>query len=598
MSSTAPAARRLVAIMIADTVGFSRLMEQDESGTFARLRSLRDEIALPGVAAEAGTVIKTTGDGFLAEFPSAHAAMRAAIAIQRAMLAREVATPPETRIRLRIGVHLGDILADGDDIAGDGVNIAARLEPLAPADGICISAAVREQIRDDLGVVFEDAGDLQLKNIARTVRAYRVRLGTGGPPVKSPEGANAMTDTKAAVHGFADRPAIAVLPFDNMSNDAEQAYFADGIAEDILTRLALCRWIPVIARNSSFVYRGKAVDLKAVGAALGARYILEGSVRKAADRVRVTAQLIEAESGHHVWAERYDRVLSDIFELQDEITNAVVGALEPAVGRAERARNQHRPTTDLNAWELYQRGCSRFGLLTRESLAQTKSFCLAASEADPNFGEPLAFAALTHLYAILYGWVDPVAGLAECARLGMQALSREPNSPVVLALHSAVCAQTGRLEEAQASARKSVEINPSSSRGHYALGYACYLTGDAEGAVRAMQTSIRLSPNDELLPTMLAVLSGALLMTGDFEGARRAAVSGIERAPDFPANYRSLANALARLNRLDEGRAMLGRFLSLAPGMTPSVSLRTMGFCSEALFETWAQGLRRLGWSD
>jgi TolB-like protein/class 3 adenylate cyclase len=301
--------RRLTAIVSADVVGYARLMGRDEGGTLAALKAHLRELIDPKIAEYAGRTVKSMADGMLLEFPSVVDAVRCAVDVQRGMVERNADVPDDRQIRFRIGINVGDIIIDGDDIFGDGVNVAARLQALAEPDGICVSASVREQIRSDLGVLFEDIGEQELKNIERPIRAFAVRLG-------DPSSALAGFSVTAPVRGFGGRPAIAVLPFDNMSDDPEQAYFADGIAEDILTRLAMWRWMPVIARNSSFAYRGKAIDLKQVGKALGARYILEGSVRKSGDRVRISGQLIDTETGHHVWAQRYDRVLTDIFAVR------------------------------------------------------------------------------------------------------------------------------------------------------------------------------------------------------------------------------------------------------------------------------------------
>jgi len=332
-------------------------------------------------------------------------------------------------------------------VAGDGVNIAARLEPLAPPDGICISGYVREQIHDELGVAFEDIGEQKLKNIERPIHAFAVTL---------VDNASALAGFSVAkpVRGFGGRPAIAVLPFENMSDDPQQAYFADGIAEDILTRLAMWRWMPVIARNSSFAYRGKAIDLKQVGAALGARYILEGSVRRSGDRVRISGQLIDTDTGHHVWAERYDRVLADIFTLQDEITDAIVTALEPAVGRSERGKAQQKGTQDLDAWELYQRGAWYAGQYTRDSFKEAGKLSLAAAERDTQFSTPLASAAFVRLVESLLGWSDPAEAVGESYRLALAAKGRDPLDPVALAVFGMTCAMIGQHDAAIDNSRK------------------------------------------------------------------------------------------------------------------------------------------------
>ena len=320
--------RRLAAILVSDMVGYSRLMEADETGTIARQKAHRSELIDPEIAAHGGRIVKTTGDGLLVEFASVVDATESAVAIQQAMAEREADVPEERLIQYRVGINLGDIVIDGDDILGDGVNIAARLETLAPPGGLCISGGVHDQIHKKLDIQFEDLGEQSIKNISQPVRVWRWPAA----------GIEAVVDVSAPVPGFNGRPAIAVLAFDNLSGDADQEYFADGIVEDVITRIATWRWIPVIARNSTFKYKGQTVDVRRVGRELGVGYVIKGSVRKAGNRVRITTQLIDTASEHQIWAERYDRELEDIFALQDEIAESVVSALEPVVGHAARAR--------------------------------------------------------------------------------------------------------------------------------------------------------------------------------------------------------------------------------------------------------------------
>ena len=343
--------RRLAAIVAADVAGYSRLVGADEEGTLAALTALRRELAHPKIEEHHGRIVRTTGDGLLVEFASVVDAVRCAVEVQRDMAQRNGPVPIDRRIEFRIGINLGDIINDGDDIFGDGVNIAARLEALAEPGGICVSRVVRDQVRDKLPIGFEDRGEQRVKNIARPVRIYRVLLDAGAKAVasSSPEPAT------RAQPPFPDRPSIAVLPFQNMSGDPEQEYFADGMVEEIITALSRIRWLFVIARNSSFAYKGRAIDKKQVGRELGVRYVLEGSVRKAGNRVRITAQLIEALDGAHLWADRFDGSLEDIFDLQDKVASSVAGVIEPALQAAETARSANRPTHDLTAYDLYLR---------------------------------------------------------------------------------------------------------------------------------------------------------------------------------------------------------------------------------------------------
>jgi len=363
--------RRLAAILAADVAGYSRLMGTDEEGTLARLKGIRREVADPKIKEHHGRIVKTTGDGLLLEFASVVDAVRCAVEVQREMAERNADVPPDRRIQLRMGLNVGDIIKDGRDIYGDGVNVAARLEALAEPGGICVSRVVRDQVRDKLAFSFEDMGDQQVKNIARAVRVHRIVL---GERPASPEPAPG-TLTKLPL-ALPDKPSIAVLPFQNMSGDPEQEYFADGMVEEIITALSRIRWLFVIARNSSFTYKSQAVEVKQVGRELGVRYVLEGSVRKAGDRVRITAQLIDAVNSAHLWADRFDGSLEDIFELQDQVALNVAGVIEPALQAAEIRRSAARPTNDLTAYDLYLRaiGPIRSGERGKERYLQGLDF--------------------------------------------------------------------------------------------------------------------------------------------------------------------------------------------------------------------------------
>src|SRR5271169_2169618 len=358
--TTTTATRRLAAILAADVVGYSRLMGADEEGTHERLKAHLGQLVDPKIKEHRGRTVKNTGDGLLAEFASVVDAVRCAVEIQRGMIDREPEVPDDRRIRFRIGINLGDVIAEEHDIFGDGVNVAARLEALAEPGGICVSRVVRDQVRDRLEYTFEDMGEQQVKNIARPVRVYRVR--DRAVLVEQPLPASPQPLP------LPDKPSIAVLPFQNMSGDPEQDYFADGMVEEIITALSRIRWLFVIARNSSFTYKGQAVDVTQVGRELGVRYVLEGSVRKAGQRVRITAQLIDSVTGTHLWADRFDGSLEDVFELQDKIASSVAGVIEPALQAAEMHRSATRPTTAPSAYDLYLRGLAIFFPITKERL--------------------------------------------------------------------------------------------------------------------------------------------------------------------------------------------------------------------------------------
>ena len=392
--------RRLAAILAADVAGYSRLMGADEEGTLERLKALRRELLDPKIAEHHGRIVKTTGDGLLVEFASVVDAVRCAVAVQQAMPERNTGVAADNRIELRIGINLGDVIVEGDDLYGDGVNIAARIEALADAGGVFVSNTVHDHVRDRLPFVFEDLGEQQVKNIARPVRVYRVR--DDRPPPRRPS-----APARPALP-LPDKPSIAVLPFANMSGDPEQEYFADGMVEEIITALSRIRWLFVIARNSSFTYKGQAVDVKQVGRELGVRYVLEGSVRKAGDRVRITAQLIDALTGTHLWADRFDGSLEDVFELQDKVAISVAGVIEPALQAAEIAPSAERPTSDLTAYDLYLRAL-RISMQSsgRDQTLEALDLLEQAIERDPRLrARPRLGGAMSRCIATSDGWTD------------------------------------------------------------------------------------------------------------------------------------------------------------------------------------------------
>jgi len=418
------ATRRLAAILNADVAGYSRLMGANEEGTLERLKALRSELLNPKIAKHHGRTVKTTGDGMLVEFASAVDAVRCAVEVQKAMPERNSGIGGDDHIQLRIGINLGDVIVEGDDLYGDGVNIAARLEALADPGGVFISNTVHDQVRDRLPFVFEDLGEQQVKNIARPVRIYRVRDTVAKTPSAQIPSALPLLE----------KPSIAVLPFANMSGDPEQEYFADGMVEEIITALSRIRWLFVIARNSSFTYKGQTVDAKRVGRELGVRYVLEGSVRKAGQRVRITGQLIDAVTGTHLWADRFDGSLEDIFDLQDKVASSVAGIIEPALETSEIRRSERRPTHDLDAYDLYLRALPiLFAFPSPERVRDALGFLDQAIARDPRYGPALALAAVGH--ARLYDWGEDVEKNQEMgitrARLAVESAGDDPG---VLAL--------------------------------------------------------------------------------------------------------------------------------------------------------------------
>ena len=395
--------RRLSAILAADVAGYSRLMHNDEEATHAKLSALLANSVTPAIAEHGGRIVKNTGDGFLAEFPSAVAAVRAAVQFQTRINERSIAEVEERRIAFRVGVNIGDVIVEAHDIFGDGVNIAARLESIAEPGGICISSSAYDQVRGKVGVEFTDLGEQNLKNIARPVRAYAATsVGAGHP---APAEAGNLPDPYSQPLPLPDKPSIAVLPFENMSGDPEQEYFADGMVEEIITALSRFKWLFVIARNSSFTFKGKAVDIKEVGRRLGVRYVLEGSVRKASGKVRIIGQLIDAVTGAHLWADRFERDLTDVFALQDEVTIAVVSAIEPKMLQTEIEMATRRRPENLTAYDFFLRSMQQYYLTTRESLAEAIRLAHCALELDPRFGSVAALAGICHCSTSL--WAMP-----------------------------------------------------------------------------------------------------------------------------------------------------------------------------------------------
>ncbi len=549
-----PISRRLAAILAADVVGFSRLTERDEEGTLARLKALRQDLIDPTVANHHGRLVKTTGDGLLIEFASVVDAVRGAIEVQRAMALENATVAPEQRIDFRIGINLGDIVVDGDDVLGDGVNVAARLEGIAAPGGISISADAFHQVEGKVAAAFADTGEHSLKNIARPVRVYRIDL----------DGAPAAGDFAASP---ADHAAIAVLPFTNMSGDPEQEYFADGMVEDIITGLSRIKWLAVIARNSSFVYKGKAVDMKQVGRELGVRYVLEGSVRKVGNRVRITGQLIESATGRHLWAERYDRALDDIFELQDEITLNVVGAIEPNLRAAETERVKRKRPDSLDAYDLVLQASALAASTTTEDATRALELLERALVLEPGYTG--AHALMAHCYRAIYlrgdGREEDRAAAVHHARAE---IAKGCDDATALAVAGLVLYQ---LDHDDAIAldlcERALALSPSSM---IALGSSAVVLawlGKLDLSIERAERARRLSPFDPFIFLPLTALAIAHFRAGRFAESAEAARRGFESNPLFPVSGALLAGALVRLGRIDEAKATIERAAAGSPGV-------------------------------
>jgi len=555
-----PAIRRLAAILAADVAGYSRLMGLDEAGTAQALRDHR-AAAHPLVAEQGGRIVKTTGDGVLIEFGSVVGAVECALALQQLAAERNTGIAGERRMEWRIGIHLGDVLVEGDDILGDGVNIAARLEGIAEPGGICISEDAFRQVRGKVEAEFADIGEQSLKNIARPLRVYR----TG--PVPGPEPPTAP----ATALPLPDKPSIAVLPFANMSSDPEQEYFVDGMVEEIIAALSRIRWLFVIARNSTFTYKGRPVDVKEVGRELGVRYVLEGSVRKAGRQVRITGQLIDALTGTHLWADRFDGSLEDIFELQDRVAVSVAGVIEPALQAAEMRRSAARPTPDLSAYDLYLRALAAFFPTTKDRAIEALGLLEQAIAIDRHYGPALAWAANCHMRLVRNGWAEePETSRRKAIDLARQALEVGENDPGILANAANVLAHFGEDIGAMIGlVDRALALNPSYARGWFVSGLLRVFAGQTDVAIEHVETSLRLSPR-ERMGQPLSVIGMAHFFKHRFDETASNLLLALQDHPGFPGSYRTLAACYAHMGRLDEARATLARLRAITPLVVPS----------------------------
>ena len=571
--------RRLAAILAADVVGYSALMQRAEEATYAEFERLKREVIEPGLSRHDGRLIKTTGDGALAEFASPSAAVRCAVEIQESIASSR------SSLKLRIGINLGEVIVGADgDLFGDGINIAVRLEGVADPGGILISEKVYSEVEGKLDVGFEDRGEQQLKNIAKPVRAFAVRAGSHG----------ALIDRLSAAPPLPDKPSIAVLPFENMSGDPEQEYFADGMVEEIITALSRFKWLFVIARNSSFTFKGKDVDMKEVGRRLGVRYVLEGSVRKASGKVRITGQLIDAVTGAHIWADRFERDLTDVFALQDEVTVAVVSAIQPKLLQTEIEMAARRRPENLTAYDFYLRAMPHFYLTTRESLTEAIRLAHRALELDPRFGLVAALASVLHTNNALLGYADdPQFDRQEAIRLMRLAFSLDDGDPDTLAWAALTSTfMVGDRESEIEMADRAVALNPNSYVAWICRGWVHRNAGLPEEAIRSFERAIRASPVDPLLYRLFTGMGLALIELRRFEEAIVAGKKALRQNSSFPAVNVVLASAFAHLGRDAEAREAAARLLELDPAFT--ISAR-MGRRRQANAKLEIEGLRKAG---
>ncbi len=571
--------RRLAAILAADVVGYSALMERDEEATYAEFERLKRELIEPCLSRHDGRLIKTTGDGALAEFASPLAAMRCAVEIQDHLASGS------SPLRLRVGLNLGDVIVGQDgDLYGDGINVAVRLEGIADPGGILISEKVYSEVEGKLDVGFEDRGEQQLKNISKPVRAYAVHAGAY----------SALTERLSAAPPLPDKPSIAVLPFQNISGDPEQEYFADGMVEEITTALSRFHWLFVIARNSSFIFKGRPIDIKEVGRRLGVRYVLEGSVRKASGKVRIAGQLIDAVTGAHIWADRFERDLTDVFALQDEVTVAVVSAIQPKLLQTEIAMATRRRPENLTAYDLFLRTMQQFYLTTREGLAETIRLAHRALELDPRFGLVAALAGMCHMRNVIWGYAnDPQFDRTESVRLLRLALSVDDSDPDTLAMAALISAfMVGDCESEIEMADRAVALNPNSFNAWNYRGWVYQIAGLPEEGVRSFERAIRMSPVDPLLHLSFLGMGVAFIELRRFDEAIVAGKKALRQNPSFAQTYRCLASAFAHLGRDAEAREAAARALEFDPAFTISAWIARGGQSNSKL---WTEGLRKAG---
>ena len=585
--------RRLAAVLAADVAGYSRMMGRDEEGTLARLKSLRKNLFDRAIAAHRGRIVKTTGDGMLVEFASAVDAARCAIELQRSMAAQNADASEQTRIEFRIGIHVGDIIIDDNDIFGDGVNIAARLEGIAEPGGVCISDDAQRQIRGKVEVAFDDMGPQDLKNIAEPMRAWRMRL-EGEAASNAPPKPSAETATPLALP---EKPSIAVLPFQNMSGDPEQEHFADGMVEDIITGLSRSRALLVIARNSTFTYKGKAIDIKQVGRELGVRYVLEGSVRKAGNRARITGQLIDAATGTHLWAERFDGLLEDIFDLQDRVTSSVIGAILPQLERAEIERAQRKPTESLRAYDYYLRALAASYRFTRESNLQIIELTRAASAIDPQFALPHALAVFSFTQRKAFGWITNVADeISETRRLAARAIELDRDDARVLAMAGFGLAYVvGEVEEGAVLLGRAIQLDPNLVLARTWMGWTRVYLGDMDGAIEQLEIALRVNPLDPLRHTISTAMAYAHFFAGRNDEASALAAAVVRQQPNFVPGQRIMMACHAVAGRIDEARQACAAALRIDPTQRISVSNARAPFRRQQDIDKLEQGFRIAG---
>jgi TolB-like protein len=576
--------RKLTAILAADVAGYSRLTGIDEEGTHVRLKEYLRVLIDPKVAAHHGRIVKTTGDGLLVEFNSVVDAVRCAIDVQRGMAERNADVPPKNRIEFRIGINVGDIIKDKGDIFGDGVNVAARLEAITEPGGICVSDDAYRQVRDKLDIAFEDAGEHNLKNIVRSVRVFRV---------KDPGAAAVRRSTLT----LPDKPSIAVLPFQNLSTDPEQEYFADGVVEDITMALSRFHWLFVIARNSSFTYKGRTVDVKQVGRELGVRYVLEGSVRKAGNRLRIAGQLIDAGTGAHLWADRFDGALENMFDLQDQVTASVVGAIAPKLQHAEIERAKRKPTENLNAYDYFLRGMASVRQWTKDADREALHLFYRAIELDPGLASAYGMAAWCYVRRKANGWmIDRAQESMEATRLARSAVYLGKGDPVALCIGGyALAFVAHEFDDAAAFMDQGLAVNPNLATAWSLSAWLRVWRGEPDLALEHVAHAMRLSPLDPSVFGMQGATAYAHFLARRYDAASSWAEKAIRENPNFMLALCAFAASSALAGQLGQAQRIMARIEETDSNLRVSNLRDLTPFRRSKDLATFAKGLRKAG---
>jgi len=576
--------RKLTAILSADVVGYSSLMDDNEAETIRTLKNYCSAISTL-IGHNRGRVVDIVGDNLLAEFNSAVDAVNCGTEIQQELAQRNEQLPDNRKMQFRIGINVGDVVEENSRIYGDGVNIAARIQGLADAGGICISGGVYDQIENKLDLAYSYLGEHKVKNIARPIRVYVVKLAA--------EVTISEMDKK---HEAPAKPSIAVLPFLNMSGDVEQEYFSDGITEDIITALSKFRWFFVIARNSTFTYKGKEIEVKQVAEDLGVRYVLEGSVRKAGKKLRITAQLIDASTGFHVWAERFDRDLEDIFSVQDEITHNIVRSVGPEFISAEMKRAQRKDALNLDVWDYIMRASSHHGRYTKNDATEAQRLLHKAIKLDPLSSEAFCLLAFTHLMQVQFGWSESSAeSIKEAEETAQKAVSIDDRDAWAHTALGLVDLISKRYDEAVSRLENAIDLNPNLANAYGAIGQAMALEGEYEAAVTHINKAIRLSPHDPFVIYWIAHLGVAAFADERYEDACYWGRKTIQQNPKFPGGHRLVAASCGQLGRTQEAASELKELLGLMPGMTAEDVRKQVPFKRPRDMERYIDGLRKAG---